>query len=281
MRQSGKQQHGRTRLAHRNSMTGECSTARGGSGTVIRHYFPARTFPAPAPVAPLTLGMTVPAASRVLIPTSRRAQRFASGEAAATCSAVLLAPITARADEHLALTPRTQKQSDIVHRSPRRGGLDDPRSPGNTALGAVRKCGSGRSLGRDRQVNSVRGCVGLLAESDLTPTPERRHRGNAPRRRALLGHIGSGRIQRQLSGGDAGTTQSMFTPPFGRSCPGGLFTIYPRFHAAINTWIHKVQEITLLPTQHPDRSWQSVSILPVHRRDQRHSQELRLEMRNR
>ena len=88
---------------------------------MIRHYFPARTFPAPAPVAPLTLGMTVPAASRVLIPTSRRAQRFASGEAAATCSAVLLAPITARADEHLALTPRTQKQSDIVHRSPRPG----------------------------------------------------------------------------------------------------------------------------------------------------------------
>ena len=114
--------HGRTRLAHRNSMKGECTTARGGSGTVMRHYFPARTFPAPAPVAPLTLGMTVPAASRVLIPTSRRAQRFASGEAAATCSAVLLAPITARADEHLALTPRTQKQSGIVHRSP--GGED-------------------------------------------------------------------------------------------------------------------------------------------------------------
>ena len=211
--------HGRTRLAHRNSMTGECSTARGGSGTVMRHYFPARTFPAPAPVAPLTLGMTVPAASRVLIPTSRRAQRFASGEAAAARSAVLLCAITARADEHLALTPRTQKQSGIVHRSPRRGGLDDPRSPGNTALGAVRKCGSGRSLGRDRQVNSVRGCVGLLAESDLTPTPERRHRGNAPRRRALLGHIGSGGIQRQLSGGDDGTTQSMFTPPFRQILP--------------------------------------------------------------
>ena len=111
------------------------------------------------------------------------------------------------------LTPRSVRLSGYtIHRSPRRGGLDDPRSPGNTALGAVRKCGSGRSLGRDRQVNSVRGCVGLLAESDLTPTPERRHRGNAPRRRALLGHIGSGGIQRQLSGGDAGTTQSMFTP---------------------------------------------------------------------
>ena len=45
--------------------------------------------------------------------------------------------------EHLALAPGTQKQSGIVHRSPRRGGLDDPTSPGNTAYGAVRKCGSG------------------------------------------------------------------------------------------------------------------------------------------
>ena len=90
--------------------------------------------------------------------------------------------------------------------------MDDPRSPGNTLLGAVRQCGSGRSLGRDRQVNMVRGCVGLLAESDLTPTPERRHRGYAPRRRVLIGHIGSGGKQRQLSGGGAATTQSMFTP---------------------------------------------------------------------
>ena len=57
-----------------------------------------------------------------------------------------------------------------VHSSSRRGGLDDPRLPGNTAFGAVRKCGSGRSLGRDRQVSAVRGCVGLLADSDLTPT---------------------------------------------------------------------------------------------------------------
>ena len=31
----------------------------------------------------------------------------------------------------------------------------------------------------DRQVNSVRGCVGLFADSDLTPTLPRRHRGYA------------------------------------------------------------------------------------------------------
>ena len=116
------------------------------------------------------------------------------------------------AAQWLVLAPRTQKQLGIVHRSPRRGGLDDPRSPGNTSLGAVRKCGSGRSLGRDRQVNTVRGCVGLVGACDLTPTPERRHRGYAPRRRVLIGHIGSGGKQRQLSVRGVGTNQSMFTP---------------------------------------------------------------------
>ena len=62
-----------------------------------------------------------------------------------------------------ATRPRSGLRQPIVHCSSRRGGLDDPRSPGNSALGAVRKCGSGRSLGRDRQVSTVRGCVGLLA----------------------------------------------------------------------------------------------------------------------
>ena len=56
--------------------------------------------------------------------------------------AVALPTIAARADEHLSLTPRAQKQPGIVHRSPRRRGLDDPTSPGNTGLGAVRQCGS-------------------------------------------------------------------------------------------------------------------------------------------
>ena len=178
----------------------------------MRHFVHTRVFAAPAPVAALALGVTVPAASRVLIPASRRAQRFTPSGAAATCSAIALASVAARADEHLAPASGTQKQSGIVHRSPRRGGLDDPRSPGNTALGAVRQCGSGRSLGRDRQVNVVRGCAGLPDHCDLTPTAERRHRTGAPRRHLLVGNIGSGRRQRQAPGRGTGTTQSSSAP---------------------------------------------------------------------
>ena len=184
--------HRRIGLAHRNSMTGEFSIARGASGTVMRHFLRTRAFAAPAPVAALALGMTAPAAPRVLIPASRPAQRFTPSEAAAARPAVVLAPVTARADEHLAPASVTEKQSGIVHCSSRRGGLDDPRLPGNTAFGAVRKCGSGRSLGRDRQVSTVRGCVSLLADSDLTPTHERRHRQYARRAPPLAGSIGSG-----------------------------------------------------------------------------------------
>ena len=178
----------------------------------MRHFLCTRVFAAPAPVAALALGVTVPAASRVLIPASRRAQRFTPSGAAATCPAVLLAPVATRADEHLAPASGTQKQSGIVHCSPRRGGLDDPRLPGNTALGAVRQCGSGRSLGRDRQVNVVRGCAGLPDHCDLTPTAERRHRTGAPRRHLLVGNIGSGGRQRQAPGRGTGTTQSSSAP---------------------------------------------------------------------
>ena len=204
--------HRRARLAHRNLMTGEFSTARGASGTVMRHFVHTRVFAAPAPVAALALGVTVPAASRVLIPASRRAQRFTPSRAAATCSAIALASVAARADEHLAPASGTQKQSGIVHRSPRRGGLDDPRSPGNTALGAVRQCGSGRSLGRDRQVNVVRGCAGLPDHCDLTLTAECRHRTGAPRRHLLVGNIDAGGRQRQAPGRGTGTTQSSSAP---------------------------------------------------------------------
>ena len=109
--------HRRIGLAHRNSMRGEFSIARGASGTVMRHFVRARAFAAPAPVAPLALGMTVPAAPRVLIPASRPAQRFTPSEAAAARPAVVLAPVTARADEHLAPASGTEKQSGIVHRS--------------------------------------------------------------------------------------------------------------------------------------------------------------------
>ena len=173
---------------------------------------PPRFFAPPAPVAALALGVTVPAASRVLIPAPRRAQRFTPSGAAATCSAKALAPVAARADEHLAPASGTQKQAGIVHCSPRRGGLDDPRLPGNTALGAVRQCGSGRSLGRDRQVDVVRGCAGLPDHCDLTPTAERRHHTGAPRRHLLIGNIGSGGRQPQAPGRGTGTTQSSSAP---------------------------------------------------------------------
>ena len=204
--------HRRIRLAHRNLMTGEFSTARGASGTVMRHFLRTRVFAAPTPVAALALGMAVPAAARLLIPASRRTQRFTPSGATATCSAIALAPVAARADEHLAPASGTEKQAGIVHCSPRRGGLDDPRSPGNTALGAVRQCGSGRSLGRDRQVNVVRGCAGLPGNSDLTPTAERRHRTGAPRRHLLIGNIGSDGRQRQAPGRGTGTIQSSSAP---------------------------------------------------------------------
>ena len=174
--------------APENSLASQWSTASRRCGTLKRHYFlSAVPVAAPAAVAALARGVTVPAASRVLIPASRRAHRFAPSEVAATRPAVLLAPITARADEHLVPAPGTQKHPGIVHRRPRRGGLDDPQSSGNTALGAVRTCGSGRSLGRDRQVNSVRGCAGLPDPCDLTATPQRRHRTGA-RRRHLRQH---------------------------------------------------------------------------------------------
>ena len=226
--------HWRIGLAHRNSMRGEFSIARGASGTVMRHFVRARAFAAPAPVAPLALGMTVPAAPRVLIPASRPAQRFTPSEAAAARPAVVLAPVTARADEHLAPASGTEKQSGIVHRSSRRGGLDDPRSPGNTALGAVRKCGSGRSLGRDRQVSAVRGCVSLLADSDLTPTHQRCHRRYARRACPLAGSIGSGGKQRHVPGARGGTIQRWFAST-GTVSSRGLFAIYPRIFTATNS----------------------------------------------
>ena len=53
----------------------------------------------------------------------------------------------------------------IVHCSPWRGGLDDPRSP--SAILHSEPYASAdlmRSLGRDLQVSTVRGCVGLLAD---------------------------------------------------------------------------------------------------------------------
>ncbi len=116
-------------------------------GTVMRHIFFTSPFAAPAPIAPLALGMAMPAAARLLVTTPRGAQRLAARQDTTAPRAVLLAAVTARADENLASAPGTHKPARVVHRSSRRGGLDDPRSSGNTALGAVRQCGSGRSLG--------------------------------------------------------------------------------------------------------------------------------------
>ena len=185
----------------------------------------------------------VPAASRLLIPTSRRAARFTPSEAAAARPAIPLAPITARADEHLAPASGTEKQAGIVHRSPRRGELDDPPLPGNTALGAVRKCGSGRSLGHDRQVSGVRGCVGLLADSDLTATHERRHRRCTRRRRPLTGNIGSGGEQRHARSGAQGRSRASLLRP-SRVSSRRLFAEYPRFYAAANKAVIAVREMT-------------------------------------
>ena len=176
--------------------------------------------------------MTVSAASIVLIPASRRAHRFAPSEVTATRPTVLLAPITARADEHLAPAPGTQKHPGIVHRSPRHGGLDDPQSPGNTALGAVRKCGSGRSLGRDRHVNSVRGCAGLPDPCDLTPTPQRRHRTGA-RRRALCRSATSIQVGSTSWAGSSGRF-SACSVALRRPRQDPICTIYPHFSAATN-----------------------------------------------
>ena len=95
--------------------------------TLMRQYFPASTFAAPVSVAALALGMTVPAASRLLISTTRRTQRFASGETAAPHTTVLLSAVTIRADEHLAPTPGTPEQPSVVHGSPpaRRAGRSE------------------------------------------------------------------------------------------------------------------------------------------------------------
>ncbi len=134
----------------------------------MRHFFSAHPFPATYPITSLALGVTVPAAPRLLVTVSGRAQRLTAGDTGTCRAAVLLAAVTMRADPHLALTPGTQEQSGIVHRSPRRGELDDPAAHSDTGYGAARECGSGRSPGHDRQVFKVRGCVSLFAALDLT-----------------------------------------------------------------------------------------------------------------
>ena len=128
--------HRGTRLVHRNSMTSECTTVRGESGTMMRHILPAHGVAASLAVAALALGMTMPTASGLLVPASCCAQRIASGEAATVRSAVLLSAITARADEHLTSASGTWKASGIVHRSPRRGADSSIPRPGTARQGS-------------------------------------------------------------------------------------------------------------------------------------------------
>ena len=68
--------------------------------------------------------------------------------------------------------------SDGARASGALDGLDDP--PGDFRARVLLRlldlpldilAASGRSLGHGRQVNAVRGCAGLLSESDLTPSP--------------------------------------------------------------------------------------------------------------
>ena len=72
------------------------------------------------------------------------------------------------------------------------------------------------------QVSTVRGCVGLLADSDLTPTHQRRHRRYARRAPPLAGSIGSGGKQRHVPGGRGGTIQRWFAST-GTVSSRGLF----------------------------------------------------------
>ena len=141
----------------------------------MRHFFSSRPFPATCPITSLAFGVTVPTAPSLLVTVSGRAQRLTPGDTGTCRAAVLLAAVTMRADPHLVLTPGAQEQSGIVHRSPRRGELDDPAAYSDTGYGAARECGSGRSPGRDRQVFEVRGCVSLFAALDLTRVRARRH----------------------------------------------------------------------------------------------------------
>jgi hypothetical protein len=114
----------------------------------MRHFRSPGALSASFPVAPLALGVTVATVPAVLITPCGRAARLPAGDAGTTRPAVLLTAVTARADPHLALTPRTQKQPGIVHRVlPGEEGLDDPPLHSDTGHGAVRECGSGRSSG--------------------------------------------------------------------------------------------------------------------------------------
>ena len=142
----------------------------------MRHFFSARPFPAACPIASLALGVTVPAAPRLLVAVPGGAQRLASGDTAAHPGAVLLTVVTTRADQYLTLTPGTQKQSRIAHRSS--PGEEDWTSREHAVILEIEPCASadlGRSPGRDLQVFKSGVASASTPEADLTRTRSRRH----------------------------------------------------------------------------------------------------------
>ena len=153
----------------------------------------------------------------------RRTQQFVSGETAAAYAAVLLSAVTNRADEYLTPTPGTQEQSGVVHGPPGEEGwtIRDHRAILHSKRYASADLGAASDV--DGQVLTVRGCVGLFAESDLTPTPGWRHfidaRAKRPwptpsaRTRETTGPKGQSAqtIQRTLGGSSAIASRPMCT----------------------------------------------------------------------
>ena len=159
----------------------------------MRHFFSARPFPAACPIASLALGVTVPAAPRLLVAVSGCAQRFAPGDTATYRAAVLLTAVTTRADQYLALTPGTQKQSRIPHRSS--PGEEDWTSREHAVILEIEPCASadlGRSPGRDLQVLKSGVASASTPEADLTRTRSRRH-----------GHAGYAELTHTVEGTNA------------------------------------------------------------------------------
>ena len=155
-------------------------------------------------------------------------------------------------------TCRTQRRESVIQEAPRprrrasrrnaskvRRSSDRRQEPCALARlhGSVRGAPGNRRPYRDgaasdvdRQVVTVRGCAGLFAESDLTPTPEWRHLiggTNSP----LVGNIG---LSARMRGRARPTARGVRTiqRAFDRSSTStstSMSTIYPHFSVAANT----------------------------------------------
>ena len=206
----------------------------------MRHFLRTRVFAAPAPVAALALGVTVPAASRVLIPASRRAQRFTPSGAAATCPAIALAPVAARADEHLAPASGTQKQSGIVEQM---STWRRHRAHRNSRASSIAPPGEGWTIRDYRAILRLEpyASADLGAASDVTAKSVQSEAASASSSTPIslqltsdvivaardapvpwAGSIGSGGKPRHVPGGHAGTIQSRCAP-IGTVSSHGLF----------------------------------------------------------